>query len=44
LIRTISIEVGPCDYVRWDGSIPHDGEILGDEEAAMLLVRINPRT
>ena len=39
-----SIEVGPGDYVRWDGSIPHDAEILGDEEAAMLLVRIDPRT
>ena len=39
-----SIEVGPGDYVRWDGSIPHDAEIIGEEEAAMLLVRIDPRT
>ena len=38
-----SIEVGPGDYVRWDGSIPHDAEILGEEDAAMLLVRIDPR-
>ncbi len=37
-----SVEVGPGDYVRWDGSIPHDGEILGDEDAAMLIVRIRP--
>lgn len=38
-----SVDVGPGDYVRWDGSIPHDGEILGEDEAAMLIVRINPR-
>jgi quercetin dioxygenase-like cupin family protein len=37
-----SVEIGPGDYVRWDGSIPHDGEVLGDEEAAMLIVRIRP--
>jgi transcriptional regulator with XRE-family HTH domain len=37
-----SVEVGPGDYVRWDGSIPHDAEILGEEEAAMLIVRIRP--
>jgi quercetin dioxygenase-like cupin family protein len=39
-----SVEVGPGDYVRWDGSIPHDGEVLGDEDAAMLIVRIRPPT
>ena len=39
-----TIDVGPGDYVRWDGSIPHDGEILGDEDAAMLIVRIHPPT
>lgn len=39
-----SVEVGPGDYVRWDGSIPHDAEILGEEDGAMLIVRINPRT
>jgi transcriptional regulator with XRE-family HTH domain len=37
-----TIDVGPGDYVRWDGSIPHDGEVLGDEEAAMIIVRIRP--
>jgi quercetin dioxygenase-like cupin family protein len=38
------IEVGPGDYVRWDGTIPHDGEIVGDDpEAAMLIIRIRPR-
>jgi transcriptional regulator with XRE-family HTH domain len=32
------IEVGPGDYVRWDGTIPHDAEVLGPEEGAMLIV------
>jgi transcriptional regulator with XRE-family HTH domain len=32
------IEVGPGDYVRWDGTIPHDAEVIGDEEAAMLII------
>jgi transcriptional regulator with XRE-family HTH domain len=36
------LEIGPGDYVRWDGAIPHDGEIVGDEEAAMLIVRVLP--
>ena len=37
------IEVGPGDYVRWDGTIPHDGEIVGDDDAAMLIIRIRPQ-
>ncbi len=37
-----TVEVGPGDYVRWDGSIPHDAEVIGDEDAAMLIVRIRP--
>ncbi len=38
------IDVGPGDYVRWDGTIPHDGEVIGDEtDAAMLIIRIRPR-
>ena len=37
------IDVGPGDYVAWDGSIPHDGEVIGDEEASMLIIRIRPR-
>jgi len=36
------VEIGPGDYVRWDGAIPHDGKIVGDEEAAMLIVRVVP--
>ena len=37
------VEAGPGDYVAWDGSIPHDAEPIGDEEAAMLIIRISPR-
>jgi transcriptional regulator with XRE-family HTH domain len=37
------IELGPGDYLAWDGSIPHDGEVVGDSEASMLIVRIRPR-
>ena len=38
------IEIGPGDYVRWDGTIPHDGEIVGDDpDAAMLIIRIHPK-
>lgn len=34
------VEVGPGDYVRWDGMIPHDAEVIGDEEGAMLIVSL----
>lgn len=37
------VEAGPGDYIRWDGTIPHDGEIVGDDEAAMLIIRIRPK-
>lgn len=35
------IEVGPGDYVRWDGTIPHDAEVLGSEQGAILIIRLN---
>ena len=35
------IEAGPGDYVRWDGTIPHDAEVLGDDEGAMLIIRLH---
>ncbi len=38
-----TVELGPGDYLRWDGAVPHEGEVVGDEEAAMLIVRIRPR-
>jgi len=37
-----AVDVGPGDYVRWDGSVPHDGEVLGDEDATMLILRVRP--
>jgi transcriptional regulator with XRE-family HTH domain len=37
------VEVGPGDYVRWDGAIPHEGEAVGDQESAILIVRIRQR-
>ena len=38
------VEVGPGDYVRWDGTIPHDGEVIGEVgDAAMLIIRIRPK-
>ena len=38
------VEVGPGDYVRWDGTIPHDAEVIGvDDGASMLILRIRPK-
>lgn len=34
------VEAGPGDYVRWDGTLPHDAEVVGDEEGAMLVVSL----
>ncbi len=37
------IEAGPGDYVRWDGTVPHDAEVIGDDpDASMLIIRIRP--
>ena len=33
-------ELGPGDYLRWDGLIPHDAEAAGDEPATMLIIRL----
>lgn len=38
-----TVELGPGDYLRWDGSVPHEGEVIGDEEASVLIVRIRSR-
>jgi transcriptional regulator with XRE-family HTH domain len=38
-----SVELGPGDYLRWDGSVPHEGEVIGDDEASVLIVRIRSR-
>jgi transcriptional regulator with XRE-family HTH domain len=36
------VELGPGDYLRWDGAVPHDGEVVGDEPRRMLIFRIRP--
>ena len=38
-----TVELGPGDYLRWDGSVPHDAEVIGDDEGALLIVRIRTR-
>jgi transcriptional regulator with XRE-family HTH domain len=38
-----TVDLGPGDYLRWDGSVPHDAEVIGDDEAALLVIRIRPR-
>jgi transcriptional regulator with XRE-family HTH domain len=38
-----TVELGPGDYLAWDGSVPHEGEVIGDEEASVLIVRIRSR-
>jgi transcriptional regulator with XRE-family HTH domain len=38
------IEVGPGDYIRWDGTIPHDAEVIGDEEGRLLIVTMQSRS
>jgi transcriptional regulator with XRE-family HTH domain len=36
------VELGPGDYLRWDGAVPHDGAVVGDEPLRMLIFRIRP--
>jgi len=36
------IDAGPGDYVRWDGTVPHDAEVLGPDQGAILIVRLQP--
>lgn len=36
------VELGPGDYLRWDGAIPHDGVVIGDGPLRMLIFRIRP--
>jgi transcriptional regulator with XRE-family HTH domain len=37
-----TVELGPGDYLRWDGAIPHDGAVIGDEPLRLLILRIQP--
>lgn len=34
------VELGPGDYLRWDGLVPHDAEAIGDTSGSMLVVRL----
>lgn len=36
-------ELGPGDYIRWDGSIPHDAQVIGDEEGHILIMTLAAR-
>ena len=33
-----AVELGPGDYMVWDGSVPHESETVGDEPARLLIV------
>jgi len=33
-------ELGPGDYLRWDGLVPHDAEVISDEPGRMLIIRL----
>ena len=33
-------ELGPGDYLRWDGLVPHDAEAIGDTPGSMLIIRL----
>jgi mannose-6-phosphate isomerase-like protein (cupin superfamily) len=34
------VDLGPGDYIRWDGTIPHDAEVIGADEGHMLIVTL----
>ena len=34
------VDAGPGDYVRWDGTIPHDAEATSDDGGALLIVSL----
>jgi transcriptional regulator with XRE-family HTH domain len=38
-----TVELGPGDYMRWDGTIPHNAEIVASDDgpdAAVLIIRV----
>ncbi len=37
------VELGPGDYVLWDGTLPHDAENIGDTTSSLLLIRSRTR-
>ena len=38
------VELGPGDYLRWDATIPHDAEVIGNEEGHVLIVTLLDRS
>ena len=38
-----SVELGPGDYLRWDGTIPHDAEVIGPDEGRVLIITLARR-
>ena len=34
------VELGPGDYLRWDGTIPHDAEVIGPDEGRVLIITL----
>jgi len=34
------VELGAGDYIRWDGTVPHAAEVVGDEEGVLLIVSV----
>jgi transcriptional regulator with XRE-family HTH domain len=32
------VEVGPGDYVLWDGTVPHDAQVIGPEDGEILVI------
>jgi len=37
------VDLGPGDYLRWDGSIPHDAEVIGPDEGRVLIITLARR-
>ncbi len=36
------VELGLGDYLRWDGSVPHDAEVMGLDEGRLLIITLAP--
>lgn len=34
------VEADPGDYIAWDGTIPHDAEVTGEEDGEILIVSV----
>ena len=39
-----TVDLEPGDYIRWDGTVPHDAEVIGDEEGHLLIVTLLAKT